>query len=351
MTPDHLGQVLGAVPLPVIALDEDARVIQANEAAEALFGPIPQGRPFVAVIRHPEVNAAAEAVVAGGGRHMLRATLQTRASKLPCRVTLTPLEVGGRRATAISIEDRSSDEESGQMRRDFVANVSHELRTPLTALMGFIETLQGPARGDPAAHERFLTIMGREAGRMNRLIGELLSLSRVEQDERLRPVESVDIAALLRSVVTTLAPSAEKAGVRIEPTGTEGAVILPGDADQLVQVFHNLIENAVKYGGSGGVVRVGLERVEHEPVLRGPALMVTVADEGEGIEHIHLPRLTERFYRVDTHRSREKGGTGLGLAIVKHIVNRHRGRLRIESERGKGSSFIVLLPEKLPKSN
>ncbi|MTH78817.1 sensor histidine kinase [Paracoccus aestuariivivens] len=343
--PDLLDQLLSAVPVPMVVVDEEARLIGGNDAMEALLGPVPANRPFVTLLRHPEVNTALDSVLAGGEQARLNATMQTRNGKMLCQVLVSPLQISGNRAASVTIEDRSRDEETEQMRRDFVANVSHELRTPLTALMGFIETLRGPARNDLAAHDRFLEIMGREAGRMNRLIGELLSLSRVEQDERRRPVESVDLAALLRSVVTTLSPSATSASVSLEQVGTSGQVMLPGDTDQLVQVFHNLIENAVKYGASGGVVRVVLERLQHEPVLRGPAWMVTIADEGEGIEALHLPRLTERFYRVDTHRSREQGGTGLGLAIVKHIINRHRGRLKIESQKGKGSQFMVILPE------
>lgn len=284
---------------------------------------------------------------AGQDRARLNVTLKLADHRVLCEVTVTRLDAPGLQGAAISIEDRSRDGETEQMRRDFVANVSHELRTPLTALMGFIETLRGPARNDPAARDRFLDIMEREAGRMNRLVADLLSLSRVEQDERRRPVQMIDLAGLLRGEVATLTPAASVAGVRLELQGAGNKVMVPGDADQLVQVFHNLIENAVKYGGSGGVVSVTLARLAHEPVLRGPAWAVTVADKGEGIEPQHLPRLTERFYRVDTHRSRGKGGTGLGLAIVKHIVSRHRGRLRIESEIGQGSRFTVILPESI----
>lgn len=345
MSPDDLRDLLAGVPVAMLVTDPQARVIAANDAAEALLGPIPSARPFVTVLRHPEVNAALDSVLAGAERARLNVTLSNNGRAVICAVTVTPLKAALGRGAAIAIEDRSRDEETEQMRRDFVANVSHELRTPLTALMGFIETLRGPARNDAGARDRFLDIMEREAGRMNRLIGDLLSLSRVEQDERRRPVESVDLAALLRSVATTVAPTAQAAGVRIVQQGIEDAVQLPGDADQLVQVFHNLIENALKYGGSGAEVTVLLERLPYEPVLRGPAWSVTVADKGEGIDPRHLPRLTERFYRVDAHRSREKGGTGLGLAIVKHIVSRHRGRLRIESVKGQGSRFIVILPE------
>ncbi|SMO53249.1 sensor histidine kinase [Paracoccus laeviglucosivorans] len=345
MNPDDLRQILKAVTVPMLVVDGQSRLIGANDAAEVLLGPIPSARPFVTVLRHPEVNAALDAVLAGEDRARLNATIMSQGRGVFCEVTVTGQRLSGGPGAAIVIEDRSRDEETEQMRRDFVANVSHELRTPLTALMGFIETLRGPARNDPNARDRFLDIMEREAGRMNRLIGDLLSLSRVEQDERRRPVETIDIAALLRGVVTAQTGSADMAGVEIEQVGTQRQVMVPGDPDQLLQVFHNLIENAVKYGASGGLVTVALERLEHEPVMRGAAWTVTVADKGEGIDPRHLPRLTERFYRVDTHRSREQGGTGLGLAIVKHIVSRHRGRLRIESEKGQGSRFIVMLPE------
>ncbi|MFC3570962.1 ATP-binding protein [Paracoccus simplex] len=343
----RLHALLRAVPVPMLAVDRQARIVGANELAEALLGPAPSGRPFVTVLRHPEVNAALDAVLSGQDRARLTLTLGAAERRVFCEVTVTALDAPDFSGAAVAIEDRSRDEETELMRRDFVANVSHELRTPLTALMGFIETLRGPARNDAAARDRFLDIMEREAGRMNRLIADLLSLSRVEQDERRRPAQGIELAGLLRGVVATLAPAAAAAEVRLDLLGAEGQVPLPGDADQLVQVFHNLIENAVKYGGTGGVVTVTLEHLEHEPVLRGPAWSVSVADRGEGIDPQHLPRLTERFYRVDTHRSREQGGTGLGLAIVKHIINRHRGRLRIESHRGEGSRFTVLLPQKI----
>ncbi|MFO1138841.1 MAG: ATP-binding protein [Paracoccus sp. (in: a-proteobacteria)] len=349
MTDPTLAALLRAVPVALLVVDERARILGANEAAEALLGPVPGHRPFVTVLRHPEVNAALDGVLAGGLRARLNVTLPLADHRVLCEVTVTRLAAPRLSGAAISIEDRSRDEETEQMRRDFVANVSHELRTPLTALMGFIETLRGPARNDAAARDRFLDIMEREAGRMNRLVGDLLSLSRVEQDERRRPVQNVDLAALLRAEVATLTPAALAAGAQLDLHGAAGNVLIPGDADQLVQVFRNLIENAVKYGG-GGVVQVTLERLAHEPVLRGPAWSVTVADRGEGIEPQHLPRLTERFYRVDAHRSRGKGGTGLGLAIVKHIVSRHRGRLRIESTRGQGSSFTVILPETIGRT-
>ncbi len=285
------------------------------------------------------------------------------------------MQVG--RGVVLSFEDMTEVEESSQIRRDFVANVSHELRTPLTALLGFVETLKGAARDDPEARNRFLGIMEKEAGRMARLVDDLLWLSRVEQEERMRPRDMVDLSAILDRVVAAITPVAEKAGVclvverpvahaktQLEETeagtraGTQaetragalaGAIPatfpeIPGDGRQLQQVITNLIENAVKYGGNDKQVEIALSGPIDEPSLRSKGVRISVTDHGEGIAPHHIPRLTERFYRVDNHRSREMGGTGLGLAIVKHIVNRHRGRLRIDSELGKGSRFMVILP-------
>ncbi len=343
-------ELIEAVPLAMLVVDASLRLVMVNAPARDMFGEAIAGKPFVTVLRNPAVNEAIEAAVNGAqaGRKTLPLRLSLPGRVLSAEVSVTPLEIGTGRGAAIAIEDHTGLERAEAMRRDFVANVSHELRTPLTALLGFIETLRGPARNDAPARERFLDIMEREASRMNRLIGDLLDLTRVESEERRRPVESIDLVALLRNIVTTLSPTAEAMGVDIGFAPPFGPVLVAAEADQLVQVFHNLIENAVKYGSSGGVVTLGITHIAYEPVVRGPAWAIAVQDRGEGIDASHLPRLTERFYRVDSHRSREKGGTGLGLAIVKHIVNRHRGRLKIESKKGKGSTFTVLLPSISP---
>lgn len=242
----------------------------------------------------------------------------------------------------LSFQDVTQLAQAGQMRRDFVANVSHELRTPLTALMGFIETLRGAARDDADARDRFLSIMEGEASRMNRLVGDLLSLNRVESKERIRPKEEMDLVAHLASTLKTMQPLADADKVSLKFTPPSEPVTIIGDPDQLLQVFMNLIENAIKYGGDQ--VEMTVELLERDPSLRTAAVRVKVMDNGAGIDPIHLPRLTERFYRADNHRSREQGGTGLGLAIVKHIVNRHRGRLRVSSDLGVGTCFAVTLP-------
>ncbi|WP_102223283.1 sensor histidine kinase [Acidimangrovimonas sediminis] len=343
MRSELVKSVVAGVPLPLILIAADERIAAANAAAEALYGNAIVGRHHITVMRAPSLLDAIEGTQRLGQPGKARITVSLPGGReTTWRVLTAPLADGG---VLVSFEDTTDLEHAGQMRRDFVANVSHELRTPLTALLGFIETLKGAARDDPAARARFLTIMEREAGRMNRLVSDLLSLSRVEAEERVRPSSRIDIAQRVASAVNTLRPMAEAVGVAIEIDDPEGgpAEVL-ADADQMAQVFTNLIENAVKYGAGGGVVTVKIRREARNTGLRGPAVRIEVIDRGEGIDAVHIPRLTERFYRVDSHRSREQGGTGLGLAIVKHIVNRHRGRFRIDSTLGEGSRFTVLLP-------
>lgn len=336
MNSDLIVRMLAGIPLPAIAVGPLDRLLQVNEAALGLLGEGLVGRHLALAIRNPALLKAVAEVQAGGVVQEVRCVLSREAREETYLVTVSGL---GDQTVLCVFRDVSEEERAGQMRRDFVANVSHELRTPLTALMGFIETLRFAAKDDPVARERFLGIMEQEAGRMNRLVQDLLHLSRVEAEERVRPRERVELVGIIAGVVDTLAPLAEASGARLVVSAA-GPVELAGDGDQLTQVFTNLIENAVKYGGAGEVrVTVGFEET-----IRGRAVRVEVADEGEGIEAVHLPRLTERFYRVDSHRSREKGGTGLGLAIVKHIVSRHRGWLRVESVVGEGSRFSVVLP-------
>jgi two-component system, OmpR family, phosphate regulon sensor histidine kinase PhoR len=337
--------LLEAVPAPTVLIGRDDRILAANQTARALLGPDIRGRLYVTCLRQPGLIDCIEQGLrngaAGQGRHVVRGA----SSDSIYRVIVNPVEGDGQNGVLCTFEDISEQEQIGQMRRDFVANVSHELRTPLTALLGFIETLQGAARHDAAARERFLGVMAREAGRMNRLVGDLLQLSRVEANERVRPTQMVDIAALVGRVVSDLQPLAIEGGVSISVSGAEAAALVPADGDQMTQVLANLIENAIKYGGAGKVVEVALSHIDTDSSVKGPALRVEVRDKGEGIDEVHLPRLTERFYRVDSHRSREKGGTGLGLAIVKHIINRHRGRLKLASVKGQGSTFTVILPK------
>ena len=234
------------------------------------------------------------------------------------------------------------------MRADFVANASHEIRTPLATLMGFIETLQGSARDDPAARERFLAIMDQHSKRMARLVEDLLSLSRIEMNEHTPPTEAVPLSSMLANVHNTLAWQAEKRGVTVAIDAEDGLPPVIGDGDELTQVFLNLVDNAIKYGNAEETVTIEARQVAEVQTAgwmagKDGAVSVSITDRGAGIPREHLPRLTERFYRVDKARSRELGGTGLGLAIVKHIVNRHRGALAIDSTPGEGSTFTVYL--------
>lgn len=340
MTAERIAPVIAALPVPVLLIGQDDRVRASNDAVTAILGPNLVGNHYITAIRQPAVIAAvAETRMQRISRHV-RFTGRDGANDTIYRVAVAMAGDD----IALTFEDQTAAEAVGQMRRDFVANVSHELRTPLTALLGFIETLNGAARDDPEARDRFLGIMSDEANRMTRLVDDLLSLSRVEEDERVRPREQVDLGGLLSSVIKALEPQASAAGNTVALEIEAAGAMVPGDAGQLVQVFNNLIENAIKYGAQGGAVTVTLKPRKMYPRLRGEAVQIIVADNGEGIPTHHIARLTERFYRVDSHRSREVGGTGLGLAIVKHIINRHRGRLLIESEVGNGTNVSIFLP-------
>jgi two-component system phosphate regulon sensor histidine kinase PhoR len=347
MNDEILDALLAGFPLPSLAIDRTERIIAANTDALTLINQQARGQNYVTMLRQPALLDAIETTLTDG---MARSTqylsndgAQDTAFRVSCR-TVQGLGQGAAGVVLVSFEDMTDKEQAGQMRRDFVANVSHELRTPLTALMGFIETLRGAARNDPEAGARFLDIMQNEAERMNRLVGDLMSLNRVEGDERVRPTQSVVLNDILNSTLHTLQPLAREADVTFETEFPDIPVTMIADGDQLKQVFTNIIMNAIKYGGTGGRVTLRMTESVREPVLRAPGVRIQIIDYGAGIDSIHLPRLTERFYRADDHRSRALGGTGLGLAIVKHIINRHRGRLRIESELGKGTTFTVILP-------
>jgi two-component system, OmpR family, phosphate regulon sensor histidine kinase PhoR len=340
--------LLDGMPWPAIIIDKSDHIVATNALARTLFGTGIEGRHYILTLRQPGLLEAIEITLRDRQPTQARHIITGPSREITYRVQISPVAGEGQQGALCVFEDITDAEQIGQIRRDFVANVSHELRTPLTALLGFIETLRGAARDDSAARERFLAIMEREAGRMNRLVRDLLHLSRVEAEERVRPTTYVDLTALINMAVASLKPVADDAGVVVQVTGDSGPLKLPADADQLTQVFHNLIENAIKYGSAGKVVTIDISNDPRDPNLRLPAVRVDVKDRGEGIDPKHLPRLAERFYRVDSHRSREKGGTGLGLAIVKHIVSRHRGRLLIESDLGKGSVFSVILPSSAP---
>ena len=337
----HMQAVAGAIPDPAILLNPTGHVLYCNAPARGLFSSLRQGSHIASVIRTPEfLDAVAGAPLRG------RAVTVIYAERVPVgrrmAATVAPLGRGPERNILILLRDLTEVERINQMRADFIANASHELRTPLASLRGFIETLQGTAKDDPGARERFLTIMAEQASRMTRLIDALLSLSRVEMNAHVPPSGRVDLNEVLDHIRDALDPLARQSGGTLNIGRFPQPAIVRGDRDELVQVFQNLVQNALRYGRKGGLVRV--EPQQAPPSGRQPGrYAVSVIDQGPGIAPEHLPRLTERFYRVDVAASREKGGTGLGLAIVKHILNRHRGELVISSKHGKGSSFTVVL--------
>lgn len=332
--------LINALAVPTLVVGSDARMVAMNDPFEALIGPGQLGKHYITILRQPSVADAIGAVLGGGSAVQTRFHDRDGTKDTVYGVLVAPAQG----YVVLSFEDLTAKEDAGQMRRDFVANVSHELRTPLTALLGFIETLSGAARDDAGARDRFLKIMEHEANRMTRLVDDLLSLSRVESDERVRPIEPVDLGGLLTSVIKGLEPQVAARGMTVTLELPKTADAVPGDPGQLAQVFTNLIENGLKYGAEGGNVTVVLDPVQDQARLRAKGVRICVSDDGEGIAEHHLARLTERFYRVDSHRSREVGGTGLGLAIVKHIVNRHRGKLLIESALKQGTQVSVFLP-------
>ena len=341
MPPSASELLLSALPDPVLLVDAGGLVTFANPAATELFGARIRSAPLRAHLRHPEV-ASLFADMQRGATEASATIVRTGAtSETVWRVTVRRLAP---ETTAVSLRDISDLVVAEAQRRDFIANVSHELRSPLTVLAGFIETLQGPAADDPQARNEFLSIMARETARMTGLVADLLSLSRVESSERIRPREAVSLADVLNSTLAALRPQAEAAGVAVICDVPTDLPQVTGDHDQLEQVYHNLLENALKYGASGGKVEISAQCESALPGFDGPIIRVSVRDHGEGIDPVFIPRLTERFYRVDPARTRETGGTGLGLAIVKHILGRHRGRLIINSRPGEGACFQTLLP-------
>ncbi len=332
--------ILERLPDPVIVLARDRSVRRTNAAARSAFG-----EDMPAVLRHPGVRAAIERALSTNALHSAEVGLRAPVPR-DLYATVVPMDPpladGGHALVVLS--DRSRERVVERMRADFVANVSHELRTPLASLIGFVETLRGPAADDPPAQRRFLQIMAEQAARMNRLIDDLLSLSRIELTEHQPPSEPLDLRTLVQRMSDGFEPRLAERAVQLAVRIEDGLPAVAGDADQMAQVLQNLLDNAVKYGRDGGVVTLAVNRANGGQWPARPGVVVAVTDQGAGIAREHLPRLTERFYRADKGRSRAVGGTGLGLAIVKHIVNRHRGQILIESEEGSGTTVSVWLP-------
>lgn len=360
--------VAQALPEPLFILDGDGVIEHANPAAEELVGTRSlAGRHFAAVLRAPTVFEAVEQMSAGGEATSVDFSTLGSVERW-CRAYVAPIAPQGdddaaRPRSLIFIRDLTTEHRLEQMRADFIASASHELRTPLASLLGFIETIRGPAKGDIEAQEKFLSIMQSQAERMQRLVSDLMSLSRIELNEHVPPRGKVDLAELVGDVVESLAPLFEQAGAIVDFIDESGgAAHIRGERDEIFQAVQNLLDNAVKYGGEPAMIKVRVGcgaspplSLEGEPGHRAgdtPAQVAAragvnvenlvyfqVRDFGPGVERADLPRLTERFYRVNVERSRKSGGTGLGLAIVKHIVNRHKGGFQIESKLAGGTAF------------
>ncbi|NJO35485.1 MAG: phosphate regulon sensor histidine kinase PhoR [Rhodospirillales bacterium] len=330
----------------VMVLDRRGRVLQINPALERMFDVTrmeARGHPCSDVFRHPQLDKLVSTVLTKRLNEEDEILLHPSGRRLHIDASVTESNRENDASVILVFHDMTELRRLELIRKDFVANVSHELRTPLASLKGYVETLQSSAKDDAAARERFLKIMGEQAERMSRLVDDLLSLSRVEMREYLPLSDEVELGVVLTEVAQTLEPLAKRAGVTLTLSRGDAEAMVRGDRDELMQVFQNLVQNAVKYGRSNGKVEI---RMMREPAASGrpEGFRVDVVDDGPGIAPQHLPRLTERFYRVNVAASREKGGTGLGLAIVKHILNRHRGELVITSKVGHGSTFSVLLP-------
>jgi len=333
--------LLDQLPIPVMLLDDDERVLFVNRSMRDVLGPGLDRKRASSVLRNPDVLAAIARARGGQPNNVpfsLPVPIERHYQAYAARISVSPS------VTALLLHDLTVVKRSEQLRADFIANASHELRTPLAAVTGFIETLRGHAREDEAAREQFLDIMGVEAARMRRLIDDLLSLSRIEMNEHVKPEGRINVESAVRQAVAALRPLAAQDGITITVEAKPGLPPVAGDQDELVQMFQNLIHNAIKYGREKGKVQVTIGHSDDRQ------LFAAVHDDGEGIAPNAIPRLTERFYRVDVKRSREKGGTGLGLAIVKHIISRHQGRLSIESKPGEGSTFTVFLPTVPPET-
>lgn len=350
-------EVFDRIPTAVIVVDDRRRILQANQAAIELVGGNAVGRDLALSLRHPNILDALDRVLKGAadaeGEFSLPVPVARSMTFRIERLGDTPLADAS--VATLVLNDVTSAKKAEQMRTDFVANVSHELRSPLTALIGFIETLRGPASDDIEARTRFLDIMHRESQRMARLIDDLLSLTRVEINEHVPPRKAVDVSRSINNVIEALEPQASALNISFKVECPPDLPKAIADSDQLHQVFRNLIENAIKYGGGNTSIDIVLKAVERIPGSARPGVSIAITDHGQGIPKELIPRLTERFFRVDEARSSNAdtgiGSTGLGLAIVKHIISRHRGHLAAQSTLGEGSTFTVFIPTDLQPRN
>jgi len=339
---------------PIILLNPRLTIIFANSAAIKLFRNTLIGGKLSAILRDARVLGSISRTLEDGrlrtlessiSRPVLRFFEVTMAAISPQEQDIRNNLAGLETLAVVSFHDITTLKRAEKMRTDFVANAGHELKTPLTSLLGFIETLEGPARGDPDALKTFLPIMHAEAERMINIINDLMSLSKIEAEEHVTPEARVLLFNVCRNVKSALDMAAEKRSITLNFQVRDNLPPVRGESEQIFQALRNLVSNAIKYGAEGSEVRITARVVARVGNSKKPGIAIIVTDKGDGIAAKHLPRLTERFYRVDTARSKRIGGTGLGLAIVKHIVTRHLGTLEITSEAGKGTTVTVTLPQ------
>ena len=329
-------EMLEALQYPAFIIDQNANLRQANYQSKQAFGDISEGDRIFSRFRQPELRRLIEQTLASAKSGKIDYHEAGSGDRwYNVEISAIPWASGEKPNFLLGFHDQTEAKRTEQMRSDFIANASHELRTPLASLLGYIETIKGPARDDAKAIDKFTDVMLEQAQRMTRLVNDLLSLSRIEMKAHMRPEDEVDLGEILSSVASSLDGMAKQMGIEIEFNRPKGIKVL-GDRDELLEVFENLVENACKYGQDGKKVILSVDTDEN-------SADVSVRDFGPGIAVEHQHRITERFYRVDVARSREKQGTGLGLAIVKHILNRHGTRLMVKSEPGKGAEFTVKL--------
>ncbi|MCF6344559.1 MAG: ATP-binding protein [Devosiaceae bacterium] len=326
---------------PFIILDEKANIIFANDLAKNEFSELTIGNPISFYLRNPDLVLALDELMKSGQSQNIEMHQSVPNEKyFEISIALFKNPSSSQVKTMLILHDVSKQRHSDSMRSDFIANASHELRTPLTSLIGFIETLQGSGANDKAVREKFLKIMENQAGRMSKLIDDLLSLSRIEQSQHVKPSEKVDLNKTISNVLETLQNQAKAAGLKIILDMEKQPVIIIGDEDELFEAFENLIDNAIKYGEGSDHIEIKLAQINDNSDFD---YRLNIIDFGQGIGAKHLPRLTERFYRVNAQNSKKKKGTGLGLAIVKHILNRHGATMNITSKKDKGTNVEVLL--------
>lgn len=340
------------IPDILMMLGQDMRILRSNKAAENLFGKNIEGATFEDVVLEPVVREMVTTVLHNRHPETIEIQLKSHNIRRDFQINIEnfPLFSIGGIAIVIIMHDISEAKRTRQMIKDFVANASHEIRTPLTSITGFIENLR-EMQEDTETRKQFLDIMYEQAERMGTLVNDLLSLSKIDMSENTMPTEHVEISELIASTIHRLDHLAEKKGMKLVYNQNKRLPEILGDENELLQVFTNLISNAIKYGYTNTDIIIATKLLKasdvteiHIPSSANDIIAVSVEDKGEGIPSIHLPRITERFYRVDKVRAKNIGGTGLGLSIVKHIMNRHRGELRIESTEGEGSTFTVYFP-------